>query len=85
MSVSLTHTHALYHSMLGRANPTFFLWAGCPADGACVNAAIYAVAGAFAVLTGVTRATRTPSTSPRTCTQRVVRREADTDTESETL
>jgi len=47
-----------------RSNPSYFWWAACPAEGMCVNAAFYGVAGAFATLVGVTRITRTLA-SPR--------------------
>lgn len=42
---------------LHKAFPENWIFADCPADGACINPSIYAVVGAASALGGVTRMT----------------------------
>lgn len=43
--------------LLQRAHPSAWLFASCPADGACISPPVYAVVGAASALGGVTRMT----------------------------
>ncbi|GAA5864849.1 hypothetical protein JCM8547_009250 [Rhodosporidiobolus lusitaniae] len=47
----------LVMSHLQRNNPELWVFAGCPADGACIKPSVYAVIGAASALGGVTRMT----------------------------